>query len=694
MSARRPPEPPPGDPTDDEGLEGSRQTGTDRVALPGPPPDFDDADPELAAQLKGRSAAEIYGDEDGASSDEPPEDPEPDASPAFRPPPRNNLGSTRIAKRLTDDDELDEDHPDATQAGPPVKLEIVSGPDEGNVKRFKGVRMVIGRIKGCDLVLSDPSVSRKHVELIVSENGVLLRDLGSGNGTKVNGERATEQRLEHEDVIALGQTKIRFFDEGTALKRAEEERERKAAAERLKKAAEEEARAAEDAKAEAAALAASPVDPEHEASDASGGELGVTAPQTSAPARFPLANPRVLAGAAALLALFVLVISAVFFTRHAKPLPPDAKHLLAAQKMEAAEEAAAENRFKDALSLISQAKKLVPDIDKKGAGTRILLDARAQNSLALAEGEIEQKRYDDARAELTRTPSASERMNALHGRLQTRLDGEQGRALAQTASDLISRRDFPAAEQALEALAPELQKDFKARLEAEKAKASKEKQESAAHDSEERDRMHQREQQKRKAYVEDAFLPVAKRLNELDWARAQSECDRVAEHYENDTEIRERARDIKRRLPVLKTNFEDGRLKMDGHAYESAVRPLRKARDAYREVNLPSTLGRQLDDLVLAALVESGKAALREYDYHAAAGDFREAQRISPQDARARAGLENLASEADQQLQEAFLDRDRDPRKSREKFKLVLELAAPGSATYQTARKQLKQLEP
>ncbi|MFL5321203.1 MAG: FHA domain-containing protein, partial [Myxococcaceae bacterium] len=96
-------------------------------------------------------------------------------------PPGRRTGETRVAplEELEEEDSKN-DSPDATRAGPPLKLEIVSGPDSGKSKMFKGVRMVIGRTAGCEWKLSDPSASRRHCELVVGDGGVLLRDLGSG----------------------------------------------------------------------------------------------------------------------------------------------------------------------------------------------------------------------------------------------------------------------------------------------------------------------------------------------------------------------------------------------------------------------------------------------------------------------------------------------------------------------------------
>src|SRR5687768_3991284 len=49
--------------------------------------------------------------------------------------------------------------------------------------------MIIGRAPTCDLPVFDPTISRRHAELVCDDSGVSLRDLGSSNGTFVNGAR-------------------------------------------------------------------------------------------------------------------------------------------------------------------------------------------------------------------------------------------------------------------------------------------------------------------------------------------------------------------------------------------------------------------------------------------------------------------------------------------------------------------------
>ena len=63
----------------------------------------------------------------------------------------------------------------------------------------------IGRVPGNDIVISDTAMSRQHARVVVSDEGISLVDLGSLNGTFINGERVNEERfLADGDVIRVG----------------------------------------------------------------------------------------------------------------------------------------------------------------------------------------------------------------------------------------------------------------------------------------------------------------------------------------------------------------------------------------------------------------------------------------------------------------------------------------------------------
>lgn len=70
---------------------------------------------------------------------------------------------------------------------------------------------MVGRNLDCDIVVSDTNVSRHHAELSCAGGEVVIRDLGSTNGTKVNGVAVVQdQVLQHGDVVNFGSAQVRF----------------------------------------------------------------------------------------------------------------------------------------------------------------------------------------------------------------------------------------------------------------------------------------------------------------------------------------------------------------------------------------------------------------------------------------------------------------------------------------------------
>jgi adenylate cyclase len=66
-----------------------------------------------------------------------------------------------------------------------------------------GTRLVVGRRESSDVVLRFANVSGQHCELSIVDGYWHVKDLGSSNGTKVNGSRVTEQRLMPGDTLAV-----------------------------------------------------------------------------------------------------------------------------------------------------------------------------------------------------------------------------------------------------------------------------------------------------------------------------------------------------------------------------------------------------------------------------------------------------------------------------------------------------------
>ncbi len=90
------------------------------------------------------------------------------------------------------------------------RLTVVDGPGAGATLLSDGERAVVGTGEGCDLVLQDPTASRFHAEVAVGEGRAVVRDLGSRNGTRVEGVRVEHAYLEPGARLTLGSTALRF----------------------------------------------------------------------------------------------------------------------------------------------------------------------------------------------------------------------------------------------------------------------------------------------------------------------------------------------------------------------------------------------------------------------------------------------------------------------------------------------------
>ncbi|MGF1466365.1 MAG: FHA domain-containing protein [Sandaracinaceae bacterium] len=82
-------------------------------------------------------------------------------------------------------------------------LVAVRGPDAGRVLRLRHT-LVLGRGEAVDVPILDPKVSRRHVIVRCRQRATWVEDLGSKNGTFVNGVAITKRVLEHGDQLGLG----------------------------------------------------------------------------------------------------------------------------------------------------------------------------------------------------------------------------------------------------------------------------------------------------------------------------------------------------------------------------------------------------------------------------------------------------------------------------------------------------------
>ncbi len=89
-----------------------------------------------------------------------------------------------------------------------VEVFVGDGPDAEKSAVIGEKGLVVGTHQRASFKLTDPSVSRKHVELTLNEEGVRVRDLGSTNGTRVGGNKISDAVVPLGSTLVIGETKI------------------------------------------------------------------------------------------------------------------------------------------------------------------------------------------------------------------------------------------------------------------------------------------------------------------------------------------------------------------------------------------------------------------------------------------------------------------------------------------------------
>jgi predicted component of type VI protein secretion system len=120
---------------------------------------------------------------------------------------RNTLATSARPQQSSSRDERAEiDHTQVISDTPVSTLELVvqTGDNAGSRVPVAGSRLTVGRLSSCDVPLQDSTVSREHAALVRRSDTWWVVDLGSTNGTRVNGVQAAEQPIAIGDRIEFG----------------------------------------------------------------------------------------------------------------------------------------------------------------------------------------------------------------------------------------------------------------------------------------------------------------------------------------------------------------------------------------------------------------------------------------------------------------------------------------------------------
>ena len=102
------------------------------------------------------------------------------------------------------------------QPGQPAqaRLFVAAGPDRGRVMVVDGRPMIVGRSRVCGLALSDAQASKEHCRIEWTEEGYVVTDMASTQGTVVNGTKTERAVLRNLDRIGIGTTTLVFETDG------------------------------------------------------------------------------------------------------------------------------------------------------------------------------------------------------------------------------------------------------------------------------------------------------------------------------------------------------------------------------------------------------------------------------------------------------------------------------------------------
>ena len=98
-----------------------------------------------------------------------------------------------------------------------AKLVVLSAGFNGRTHELNVDTTTIGRVDDNTFQIADPSVSSHHAEIVLRGSEVVIKDLGSTNGSFINGEKISESVLKPGQTLKLGQIELQLVPEGAPI---------------------------------------------------------------------------------------------------------------------------------------------------------------------------------------------------------------------------------------------------------------------------------------------------------------------------------------------------------------------------------------------------------------------------------------------------------------------------------------------
>jgi len=669
---------------EEEGAPGEEEDSVTHTGKAPQPPSLEDS---LDAQEKSLSSVQLSDSLDeesavfeakGAQFNSPEEEALGDGLGALEPD-LDELWATGASQKPAVDDD------NRTRVEVLAKLAIVEGPDAKKDVPFIGIRMCLGRAPNLEISLSDIAVSRRHAEFIRGNDGVLLRDLGSGNGTLVNGLPVTEQILTHNDLITVGATKLRYINEIEARAKPEPTIIQPMPAQLAPHQPKE--LDATDEQEKAVVRKRPPLSSERRDGKTSSSQiekLGET-PRKK--------KPLLLVSTAGIL----LCLLMVFWGRGKEPLEeePVNPRAHAEDYMRQAREAVRQENYDEALAFLEQAKAINANIDVFQLGPQIELEREAKKGLQEAEELVERKEFDQAQRTLDKTPDASARLNEEKKRIAQLIVTRRQQSFLEHAEELLMLGDFDAATNAMRLLPVRQQATIGERIAEGQAAYDEAKRREQMSRANAAKAEAQARAEARKRQLKEAFAEVQRKFNAEEWRRAADECDRVMADHPGDAEIRKRAQELKRQIPEFGNVYDEGVKKYRAGQIAASAVPLKRAHTLYLRMGFASAIDDSLKEMLSQASFFAGEGSLSRGDYAAAATHFLEALKLQPTGRNAenaRNGLLRVAAKAGDLFSTGYNLRSSNPKEARRYFDLIIAITLPGSEWHNAAKNQINTL--
>jgi hypothetical protein len=406
-------------------------------------------------------------------------------------------------------------------------------------------------------------------------------------------------------------------------------------------------------------------------------------------------NPKLRLVIIGFAALVVVIFVAGIALRPGPPAAVDVARVSADQKMQDARAAVKAGDFELAVKLIDEAERLVPGIDKTKLANQAREELAFVQALDEARGHITARRFEDTRKALARTGRGSAKSEEAKAKVQQELEAAELVYKKEKIEEFIAAGEIDAAKATLNELPLDQQAEsatkiveFERQLEEQKRQDELDARRNAGAAAAARKAAREEE-------IASAFITVERKFAGGEWDRAASECNRVVDVYSTDTEIKARARSLQNDIPAFGRAYDEGMKKFRSGSLAQAARPLHQAMGLHRKMQLrankfESEIASKLGESSLAA----GREALLHDDLLSAYQSFKDATNYDPNNPKARDGLIQVESKAEDLFQSAYGLKDSDPQTALRKFKIVVQVTDAQSPYHERAKNNIAAMQP